>query len=674
VYAPNRPGVPAEDISSRRLVQAASDGITIAYVGDPSSIGGTGAFGPGAGNTWLATHTATGWETTNISPPNTGSNTIFESFTPSLTSWTVRWTAPLQGPHDPLSDEAPTGCVYGLYSRGASGYASALTEAQAEGPEACGTPHLAGTAKEDTEIYFQSEAALTPGSVEAEPAPEGHDTTNEECSFSCNLYVTLGGKTNQINILPGGEDAPNATYGGPSETKNAPDFSNAITPDGTHAFWTDTGPGPDHNHIYVAGATFINEPVSIGPAKYWTATPDGRYAYYTEAGELLRYDTATKARTTIAGETGGEPAGVEGVIGAGTDGEYVYLVATGKLAENTNAEEEHAEVGADNVYVSIAGTLRFIARVDPADNNIEAAKEFTGQGYGDWQPDLGSRTAEVTADGHDLIFASGRPLTHYDNSDTANGKKEMELYRYDATANTLGCVSCMPSGAPPPIPIPVEAEPPVTPSFSDTHMTRWISADGTRIFLTSYQQLAPGDTNRTLDVYEWEQAGTAGCPRAASPVDAGGCIYLLSGGEGAANSYFLEASVSGNDVFFTTRQQLLREGRGDKTDLYDVRVEGGFTTPTAGCAPSACEPPPPLPPATPLTPQTATSTGTGNLPAPATVKPKPSATTRAQRLKKALRQCRRVRRKAPRTRCERHARSLYGPVRSKKTSKGSAHR
>jgi len=110
---------------------------------------------------------------------------------------------------------------------------------------------------------------------------------------------------------------------------------------------------------------------------------------------------------------------------------------------------------------------------------------------------------------------------------------------------------------------------------------RNLSADGSRLFFTSRDALLPGDTNGRYDVYEWEADGSGGCHSSA---DNGGCLYLISSGRGASNSYFADASPSGNDAFFSTGDRLVGSDQDDYADLYDARVGGGFP-----------EPPPPAP-------------------------------------------------------------------------------
>ncbi len=659
VYVPDLPQGSDRQITTRRLFQAASDGGAVAYVGAASVSGGNGDFGPGVGNEWLAKRTAEGWKALDITPPASGTGTLFESFSSDLTSWILRWSSQEgvgSGSLPPLAPAAPAGCRFVPYFHpGDRGYEPLITTTRSPGVLACGEPHFAGASADDSQILFQSEAPLTEEAEEAEePGEGGHSLEEERCAFSCNLYESAGGRVRLVNVLPSGESAPNATFGGPSGIRNAPDFSNVISTDGSRVFWTDTQPGADMDHIYarVNGASTI--PVSVGSAKFWTASPDGRYVFYTEEEKLYRFDIDTDVRAQLAGEgLAHESAGAQGVLGinqTGEDGAYIYLVATGVLADNENANGEKATLGEDNLYLLHNGRQTFIAALSPEDNNIQEGSRTNGERYGDWQPDLGSRTAEMTPDGHHLVFESLRPLTGYDN---VNENHEVEVFVYSADVARTVCASCNPTGAAPQIPLKVEGTTHLSPSISDTHMPRWISDDGSRVFFDSSQPLAPQDTNGGLDVYEWEQDGAGSCH------SDGGCVYLLSDGESSDFSYFVEADASGENVFFAHNGQVGGFGPpGEQTELYDARVGGGFPATSFACAGSGCQGVPPAPPSF-TTPSSATFNGSGNFPPP----PKTGRQTRKKTLGGALKLCRAKRNRHRRMLCEAQVRRRQAPHR-----------
>jgi hypothetical protein len=235
----------------------------------------------------------------------------------------------------------------------------------------------------------------------------------------------------------------------------------------------------------------------------------------------------------------------------------------------------------------------------------------------------------MSSDGGVLVFVTATILP-----DGFNSGGVEQIYHYDASANTLGCVSCPPHGVTPTgnaAMSPMLRGDDETPYRSrGTVGERGISADGSRVFFDTPDPLVPQDTNTTSkveqrdgieerlgrDVYEWEN----------------GVVYLISGGKSPDNSDFLDNSKSGDDVFFATTESLVPGDTDGGYDVYDVRVpHPGDNPPPAAvpCEGSVCQGPPNVP--SPLTPPaSATFSGLGNpaasepeaLPA---AKPKPKA-------------------------------------------------
>ena len=113
------------------------------------------------------------------------------------------------------------------------------------------------------------------------------------------------------------------------------------------------------------------------------------------------------------------------MLGASSDGSYIYFVAEGVLAAGATS-------GAENLYVDHNGTTTFIATLSGSDGS-------------DWNSQLTSR---VTPDGTHLAFNSVQSLTGFDNTDANTGGADTEIFLYDATAKTLVCASCNPTGNP----------------------------------------------------------------------------------------------------------------------------------------------------------------------------------------------------------------------------------
>ncbi len=91
-------------------------------------------------------------------------------------------------------------------------------------------------------------------------------------------------------------------------------------------------------------------------------------------------------------------------------------------------------------------------------------------------------------------------------------------------------------------------------------LPRNLSADGQRVFFETAQGLVDADTNGKADVYMWSD----------------GELSLISTGKSGEESEFIDASTSGDDVFFTTREQLVGVDVDDQVDVYDARVGGGI--------------------------------------------------------------------------------------------------
>jgi hypothetical protein len=114
------------------------------------------------------------------------------------------------------------------------------------------------------------------------------------------------------------------------------------------------------------------------------------------------------------------------------------------------------------------------------------------------------------------------------------------------------------------------------------------SDDGGRIFFNSPANLLFQDTNASPDVYEWEADGLGSCTRSS------GCLGLVSDGR-SIGAALLDASGSGEDVFFATETSLLPADPGD-LDIYDARVGGGFPeAPPPDCIGDDCPDPVPYP-------------------------------------------------------------------------------
>jgi hypothetical protein len=646
-------------------VQSSSNGEAVTYVGEPPSSGqgeGTGNAGGGEGDEFLATRGGAGWSASDIQPLASEPTTAYQTLSGDLSVGILHSTI-----GEPLGPGVDAKCPL-LYSRAIpAGSFRPLFEG---GPKGCTSEHppaFVGATADHSGLVFESKAALVAG-AKASSGGVGHE----------NIYESFGGQLYLVNVLPGSKPKadPDATVGsladeGTLQTGGgslpAVGASNVVSADGSRVFWTDLATG-----IVYVRENAIQEPsaveagqciepaqactlqVSAGAATYQTATSDGHYAYYTEGGQLWRFDIQTDTREALAGAG----AGVQGVIGVnetGPDGSYLYFVAAAGLSPGAEArkcesaqhggtaqeKKEEAEGSAPpgrgcNLYLLHEGATILVAVLLAGDNEFEAGNvNFSSAVKGDWRPVLGYHAAQLTPSGHRLVFMSERRLTSYDNlakndvcSPIGQGGNQpthscAEIYLYDAEADpqaAISCVSCNPTGTPPVKSLNEAREGRTTylpGNFSApglTHMRRWISADGRRVFFDTDQPLSPADTNGLQDVYEWEQQGTGSCGK-GSPFNNGGCLYLLSSAAPTSASTLVDSSINGADAFFITRAALAASDGDEKPDLYDARVEGGFPAPARSipCEAESCKEPLAAPPAS-QSPGSSTFSSPGNEP------------------------------------------------------------
>jgi hypothetical protein len=615
--------------------RAAADGDAVIYDGDPPSdgLGGNGFTGNGAGNLYHATRGADGWEARDISPALDAANANLEWETISNDASIAAFNTNYPIKAEP---QGPAGCdesESSLYTYAAGGY-------HAVNP------------------------LCVPGELTVGISPDNSHMllTNE----GNQLYDSVGGQRHLVDVLPNGEPepSPNATFGGylggnrhALGTPGSELLGNVISANDSRVFWTDLnlevtpedpagstrlfvrendaqpqspiGPGgectvaADACTVQLDAAQAGASGSSSGGGLFWTATGDGSKVFFTDCSRLTADSTAVSGvgcgpsalgpEQSFTGNdlyeynfgnppderltdltVDGNPADalgadVQGVIGATEDGSYVYFVARGVLTKGGNAEGKEPVAGGPNLYVHHAGVNTFIATLSVLDNAIPGPNRGQGNfpNSGDWRGDLGLSTAEVAPDGHSLAFVSSRSLT---------GQGGENMYVYDANAQRIFCASCTASGS-------GGANVPL--SVTDTFQTRWINTEGSEVFFNSISPLVPQDTNGTQDVYEWESDGTGNCRLSA------GCVSLLSTGTAVSNSFLVDSSASGSDVFFTTRALLVPRAGDENAKLYDARVDGGFPEVTLKCTGTGCQGVPPAPPAF-ATPASATFNGVGN--------------------------------------------------------------
>ena len=655
---------PTEASWTYQPFMVALNGDAVAYMGYPAETGGVGKEGAGFGNQYISRRQpGGGWSATDVSPLSLSWEDIpvFRAFTPDLTGGfvTTKGNALGEGaPGEEFSDLYYTTFGTGKYT------AANTVRPPHRTAEQFGSsyipPNLAtravgygGSTPDRSHVLFAANDALTPN------APLGG------VSYADNLYDSSEGKLTLVNVKPNGTASAGATFGGTELEeleRNGPVLNHDISEDGKRIFWTgtnsldlyvrenDTAPAESCSVSGDACTKLIGE-----EAQFWDATPNGSKVLYTQEGGLHIRNLETEETEELAS------GGVRGVVAETEDLGYVYFVASAALAPG--AEAVHCELyrydpgDRCNLYVLHVGEApKFIAQLTGHDNFNNPESEYTHAG--DWEGSLGWQEAEVTPDGMHLVFTSNAHLTGYNN------KEASEVFVYDYASGTITCTSCKASGEE----VKTEgAEGQVAAFLPVSHvptaLPHWMSDDGNRVFFDSVSALVPQDTNTTTDVYEWERDGVGSC--GLSP----GCIYLISSGSAKEGSWLIGASTSGDDVFFTTRSKMVSSDENEYVDVYDARVGAKLPPTPPTCTGTGCQGVPSAPPVF-ATPPSQTYSGVGNFESVKSTSVetrKVQPLTRAQKLNKALRACRKKRQKQ-RAACERYARKRYGGKAKKSSS------
>jgi hypothetical protein len=354
--------------------------------------------------------------------------------------------------------------------------------------------------------------------------------------------------------------------------------------------------------------------------------------------DLYRYGPGKGELTDLTPDDADENgAGVQGVLAASDDGKYVYFAANGVLAAGAQPGDCEGTLGSASgqcsLYLWHEGAISFVAPLDAGGGKVVsdalnwAATPRNQFGTSSYIP----KTSFLSADGQSLLFRSQEKLTPYDNEGVA------QFYRFKA-GEGISCATCNPAG---------EAAgegpqlgrilfPGIGPLASVAAVSsRNFSASGEQLFFETPEALVPEDTNgqggcplsgtgvqfypACNDVYEWEAADESGACKedsaGYSPLNEG-CIYLISTGKSPFPSLFADASESGDDVFFFTREPLVGQDGDELQDVYDARVGGGLAAQHPVAIPpcegsDACHGPLQAPPSEPAA-GSATFVGPGN--------------------------------------------------------------
>jgi hypothetical protein len=590
------------------------------------------AEGAPSSSQYLSKRSPSGWGTENVSPFGFLIEPLevpYRGFTPDLGFGAFILSEP------PLTPEADGGSE-NLYLRdNATGKLQALTiEAPQLGEGEGFCTGYAGASEDGTHAIFAARGAMA-------GAPTGKGFSLYEWSVAAGLAL--------VSVLPDGTPAPPVKTGG--EVGTGTGFGavggnctmgqaivrNAISADGSTLFWTYGG---EYNgakqplFARIDGTETVQLDAKAGgkgPAgqgKFWAATADGSKALFIAPGkltadakgegQLYRYDTEARSLTDLT--PGAKAPEIRGVVGASEDGAYVYFVAKAALTgEEVGAAGQKAQEGASNLYLYHEGEgLRFIARLSGLD-----ARDWSSAPSGQ-----NGQSARVSPDGRHLALLSveAEALSGYDNrifpgthcqpeieNKLAGDPHCAEAYLYDAEADELACASCNPAGSRP-------TGPTELPAWTNPYEgPRFLADDGSRLFFESRDALSAEDENGRRDVYQFERVGSGSCDSKSPDLDpaSGGCLSLISSasGKGEDETYLIDASADGRDVFFSTRRPLVGWDQNENYDVYDARAGGGFPEPPQPppiCEGEGCKAPVTTPPSGGSSPATAGFQGPGN--------------------------------------------------------------
>jgi DNA-binding beta-propeller fold protein YncE len=471
------------------------------------------------------------------------------------------------------------------------------------------------------------------------------------------IYEWEGGQLHAISRLPASEGGN--WYEGPGLNKvelgsGRGSVVNAVSSDGSRVFWSPGAydeSGISLNALYLRNVESeetvrLDLPQGGSGAEaarpvFQGASADGTVVFFTDTQQLTA-GSSLEGRDLYrceipAGNIGGgcatlldvtpapgsgESTEVLGLVsGLGKEGTMLSFVARGVLDTAPNSVGETAVAGAPNLYRWRQGQgPRFVATLSEEDR----------RDWGFIQSTLGvlpygtQLTAAGSPSGRYFAFMSERALTGQGNLDASTGEPVQQVFVYDAQADQLRCASCGFSGEAPrgkqlPTDRPARVEPAglwsgrrlaaILPDpsatggegpFSSLYRPRTVLDNG-RVFFNSATSLVPGDSNGQWDVYEFEPTGVGSCAvgsrGAAVASSSFGCVALISSGTGEEEAAFLDASTSGNDVFFTTPARLSVLDEDTIDDVYNAR-SGGIAAqrPVVNeCLGEACRSAPPMP-------------------------------------------------------------------------------
>jgi len=523
---------------------------------------------------------------------------------------------------------------------------------------------LWGGANNLTDIVWES-----PAGTELLPGGE-----NEAGSGA--IYETTGLGTGSVSlrmVSVNNEGTPLGTQGGKAGpylggARWYPEVQgsayHAISSDGQTVYFTAEPVGGGGLTLYArtgdfaGGTSALPTTVAIAEdANYVGASADGSRVFFTTTQPLVSADTDSTADlyeynfdapagqhyTDISAGGLGDPSPGSGaivesrdVVGVASDGSHIYFTSGAILTSIPNGIGGHASQGGANLY-----------GYDTEKHETQfVASTTVVQGQ-----EINEQQAQVTPNGRYLVFASPTNLS------SENGNVGAGIYRYDFQTGGLTWVSHSAPG----FAATNEGDSAVLPPFEAakeganadfSDLRRAISESGEYVVFRTKEKLQANDVNIAPDVYLWHN----------------GEVHMISDGinhEGVTE--VVGMSATGSDIVFGTASKLVGQDKDELQDIYDARVDGGFSAPTPepSCSGEACQGNPSSAP-TFGAPGTVSFTVGGNQTSPpfkevleAEPKPKSKLLTNTQKLAKSLKLCKRDKSVKRRKACEAAARKRF---------------
>jgi hypothetical protein len=372
-------------------------------------------------------------------------------------------------------------------------------------------------------VFFQTGESLVTADA------DGKCYSEAELYLACSdVYERTGSTTNLVSTGP----SPGA--GGGNFTARF----RGMSKDGTHVFFStaeqlvpaDTDTAVDIYERFNGTTTLV----STGPAGgnssfdayFRGCSDDGSHVFMETLDQLTSNDTDSEAdvydrsggTTTLVstGPAGGNGPNGSAFKGASADGSRVFFETDERLT-STDTDSN------TDVYQRLSGTTTLIS-TGPSGGNGAADAVFAG----------------ASKDGAHAWFETNESLVAGDT----DGKQDV----YERFGGSTSLVSTGPWGG--------------SGSFDASFESG--SADGSRVWIGTFEQLAPTDTDSYFDIYE--RAGGTTTQVSLGP----------AGGNGSADALYAGSTPDGSRVFFETLESLVPEDTDAFNDVY-MRFQGATT-------------------------------------------------------------------------------------------------